>query len=255
MATVENRFDNWRIGEVRGEWQVNNNVLLRRYNKGLRIFQKYLLEYASGLLNTSVRFQNIVKGKDEYDLPLWIQNVEDFYSIIQLRVAYKSDKYGKPLFRVCKPIDFWSYNIQPLKNLPEGEDKVKVQWWRQVWWPMIWDKISMRSPRYVFIKKNKIKIFPTPIEDVSMWLSLAYNFIEKEVALDTDESTLNLPWYFFDAIDDYLTYQLYLKENPELADVYFQTFQTTLHDNIYWLNRDQRQSEEEFLDTFYFSHN
>jgi hypothetical protein len=98
---------------------------------------------------------------------------------------------------------------------------------------MIWDKISMRSPRYVFISKNKIKIFPTPIEDVSMGLSLAYNYIEKEVALDTDESTLNLPWYFFDAIDDYLTYQLYLKENPELADVYFQTFQTTLHDNIY----------------------
>jgi hypothetical protein len=66
---------------------------------------------------------------------------------------------------------------------------------------------------------------------------------------------LNLPWYFFDAIEDYLSYQLYLKENPELADVYFQTFQTTLHDNIYGLNRDQRESEEEMMNTFYFSHN
>ena len=79
--------------------------------------------------------------------------------------------------------------------------------------------------------------------------------MEKEVSLNTQESDLNLPWYFFDAIEDYLTYQLYLKENPELADVYLQTFQTTLHDNIYWLNRDQRQTEEEFMNTFYFSHN
>jgi hypothetical protein len=64
-------------------------------------------------------------------------------------------------------------------------------------------------------------------------MSLAYNFMEKPVELNTDENSLNLPWYFFDVIDDYMSYMLYLKENPELAEPYFQTFQTTLHDNIY----------------------
>ena len=88
-----------------------------------------------------------------------------------------------------------------------------------------------------------------------MGLSLTYNFIEKPVWLSTDEDSLNLPWYFFDVIDDYLSYMLYLKENPELAQVYFETFKTTLHDNIYWLNRDQRYSEENFANTSYFSHN
>lgn len=251
MATVADRIASRATGEVRGATQINNSVLLKWYNKWLHLFQKYLLEYASWQLNTAVRFQNIQKGKDEYDLPLNIQNVEDFYSIIQLRVAYKSDKRWNPIYKVCIPINFGDYNIQPLRNYPTEWD-VQVQWWQQVGWPHIWRRISMEYPRYVFVNKNKIKIFPTPIEDVGMGLSLAYNFMEKPVTLTTDEADLNLPRYFFDVIEDYLTYQLYLKENPELAEVYFQTFQTTLHDNIYWLNRDQRQTEEEFANLSYF---
>lgn len=251
MATVEARLNSWRVSEVRGEAQVNNNVLVKWYNKGLRIFQKYLLEYASWLLNSAIRVQNITKGENEYSLPLGITNVQDFYSIIQLRVAYKEDKYGKPIYKVCKPISLGDYNIKPNRNV-EIDGDIKVQWWQQFWDPIIWNRISMTHPRYVFISKDKIRIFPTPIEDVTGWLNLVYNFMEKEVWLETDESTLNLPWYFFDAIEDYLTYQLYLKENPELADVYLQTFQTTLHDNIYWLNRDQRETEEEFANLSYF---
>ena len=251
MATVKDRIDNWATSEVRGDNQINYSVLLQWYNKGLHIFQKYLLEYASWLLNTAVRFRNIEKGKDEYEFPLWVQNVEDFYSIIQLRVAYKADKHWHPQYRVCQPIDFWEYNIQPLKNYPDTWD-VEIQGGQQIWGPSLWKAISMENPRYIFINKNKIKIFPTPIEDVSMWLTLAYNFMEKPVELTTNEDDLNLPWYFFDAIDDYLTYMLYLKENPDMAEIYLQTFQTTLHDNIYWLNRDQRYSEENFANLSYF---
>ena len=254
MATVETRIDNRALSELRWNTQINYSVVLQWYNKWLHLFQKYLLEYASWLLNTSVRFKNIEKGVDEYEFPLWLSNVEDFYSIIQLRVAYKNTKIGTPYYRVCRAIDFWEYNIQPLKNYPSTGD-VKVQGWQQIWEPIIWKSITERNPRYVFISKNKIKIFPTPKQDVNMWLSLTYNFIEKPVWLSTDEDSLNLPWYFFDVIDDYLSYTLYLKENPELAQVYFETFRTTLHDNIYWLNRDQRYSEENLANTSYFSHN
>ena len=251
MATVKDRIDNWATLEIRWDTQINYNIVLKWYNKWLHIFQKYLLEYASGLLNTSVRFNNIVKWQDEYEFPLWIQNVEDFYSIIQLRVAYKLDKYWQPVYKVCRPIDFGEYNIRPLKNIPNTGD-VEIQGGQQIWEPALWKRISMENPRYVFINKNKIKIFPTPIENVSMWMSLAYNFMEKPVELNTDENTLNLPWYFFDVIDDYMSYMLYLKENPEIAEPYLQTFQTTLHDNIYWLNRDQRASEENFANLSYF---
>jgi hypothetical protein len=58
--------------------------------------------------------------------------------------------------------------------------------------------------------------------------------MEKPItSINYDEDNLNLPWFFFDAIEDYLSYMLYLKENPELAEVYLRTFETTLHDNIY----------------------
>lgn len=251
MATVKDRIDKWAIAELRWEDQINYDVLVAWYNKGLHTFQKYLLEYASWLLNTSVRFSNIVKGQDEYPLPLGLANVQDFYSIIQLRVAYKVDKNGNPIYKICKPIDFGEYNINPLKNYPQTGD-VKQQGWRQTWAPYIQNQISENTPRYIFISKDKIKIFPTPTQDVNMWLTLAYNFIEKDVTKNTNENDLNLPWYFFDAIDDYMTYQLYLKENPESAAIYLQTFQETLHDNIYWLNRDQRPTEEEFANLSYF---
>lgn len=251
MATVKDRIDKWAIAELRWEDQINYDVLVAWYNKGLHTFQKYLLEYASWLLNTSVRFSCIVQWQDEYPLPLGLPNVQDFYSIIQLRVAYKVDKNGNPIYKICKPIDFGEYNINPLKNYPQTGD-VKQQGWMQTWAPYIQNQISENTPRYIFISKDKIKIFPTPTQDVNMWLTLAYNFIEKDVTKETNENDLNLPWYFFDAIEDYMTYQLYLKENPESAAIYLQTFQETLHDNIYWLNRDQRPTEEEFANLSYF---
>lgn len=261
MVTIADRLDDRKTSEIRWNSQVNNKVLLTWFNKWFHIFQKYLLEYASGQASTSIRFNNITKGQDEYEFPLGISNVEDFYSIIQLRVAYKTDKYWNPLYRVCKPINFWDYNINPLKNTTV-DWKIKIQGWRQIWAPIIWDKISMRSPRYVFISKNKIKIFPTPIENVSKGMTLAYNFIERPLSYNDvwwnspkSVEDLNVPRYFMDAIDDYLSYQLYLKENPELAAPYYQTFITTLHDNIYGLNKDQRKIEEEFMNTYYFSHN
>lgn len=261
MVTIAERINQWRTGEIRWTSQTNDKVLTRWFNKGFHIFQKYLLEYASWLSSTSVRFRDIVRGEDEYEFPLWLENVEDFYSIIQLRVAYKTDKYWNPLYRVCKPINFGDYNLNPLKNTTV-DWKIKLQGWRQIWEPIVWNKVSMVSPRYIFVGKNKIKIFPTPMENVTRWLTLAYNFIERPLTEDqifgnspVTEADLNLPWYFLDAIDDYLSYQLYMKENPEIAEPYFQSFLTTLHDNIYWFNRDQRKIEEEMMNTYYFSHN
>jgi hypothetical protein len=65
---------------------------------------------------------------------------------------------------------------------------------------------------------------------------------------ETDESDLGLPAYFLDAVEDYLTYRLYNAENPELAQIHYQRFIDTIHDNIYGLNRDQRPVEEEPAD-------
>jgi hypothetical protein len=64
------------------------------------------------------------------------------------------------------------------------------------------------------------------------------------VGLGTNESTLNLPRYFFDAIEDYLTFRLYQAENPEMAQWYYQQFEKTMMDNIYGMNKDKRPIEE-----------
>lgn len=254
MATVQTRINGWATEELRWATQVNSSVLLAWYNKGLQIFQKALLEFVSGQQNVSSIFKDIDKDVADYTLPLGEAWVPDFYSIIQLRVAYKTDKNWLPLYRVCKPINLSDYNIRPTSNVYDSNNELERQGWRQSWWPYVLDRISMLSPRYMFTGKNSIKIYPTPIEDIENWLSLTYNYIPQPVALNTDENTLNLPRYFFDAIEDYMTFRLYQAENPEMAQRYYQQFENTLHDNIYGLNKDKRPIEESFADTRYFSH-
>lgn len=234
MATVEARIDAWRTGEIRWAAQVNKNVALNWYNRWLRIFQKNLLEYVANQLQVKTVTQDISSGTDEYELPFntsinWLS--ADFYSIAQLRVAYKTDKNGYPVYKVCEPINIADYNITP-KGHSVGE-------------PYIWKRISKYHPRYTFTSKNKIRIFPKPDANVTAGLNLTFNYITKSVGLITDEDNLGLPTYFLDAVEDYLTYRLINAENPDLAMVHYQRFIDTIHDNIYGLNRDQRPVEEE----------
>lgn len=278
MGTIEEMYNNWCLEELRGDTQVNKKVWLAWFNKGLLMFQKMILEYVSGKQSTSVIYRDIEKDTDQYDLPEFDgeHNVEDFYSIVQLRVAYHTDKNWNPIYRVCKPIDFTDYNISPALNKRETdenwEEHLVARGWVQRGQPFVWGRISEVHPRYIFVPRkedwvyhNDIKIFPTPTEDVERGLTLTYNFVQQPVKYDdafpaseSDESislsTLNLPWYFLDAIDDYITFRLYQAENPEMAQWYYQQFENTLHDNIYWLNKDKRPVEEWLANTTYFSH-
>ena len=247
MATISDMIENWRLEEIRWASQVNDKVWLAWFNKWLLIFQKTILEYVSGKQNLANAIQNIVAWRSEYSLPLGETLTPDFYSIIQLRVAY-DEKNWVPKYRVCKQINLTDYNINP-EN------------WRQIGEPIIWDRISKDNPRFTFVDKEHIKIYPTPDKNVSNGLALSYNYVSRlltyeqafgDSAIDLD--TLNIPRYFFDAIEDYITFRLYQAENPELATYYKEQFEETLHDNIYWLNKDKRPAEENFANTSYFSH-
>ena len=258
MATIAEMYENWCTEEIRWGNQVNDKIWLAWFNKWMLIFQKMILEYVSGKQNLATMYTDIQTWESEYDFPLGFEWVPDFYSIIQLRVAYKTDKNDVPLYRVCNPINLTDYNIKPVTG-------------KQIWEPMVMKRLSKLNPWYHFISKNKIKIYPTPDADVDNWLCVSYNFIEKSISYDEafwvwDEeqqewttpplnlNTLNLPWYFFDAIDDYITFRLYQAENPEQAQWYYQQFESTLHDNIYWLNKDKRPIDEWFADLRYFYH-
>ena len=263
MGTIAEMYDNWCLEELRWETQVNKKVWLAWFNKWLLVFEKMIMEYVSAKQNTASVVQDIVKDQADYSLPIGETGKPDFYSIIQLRVAYKSDKYGNPIYRICKPISLTDYNIRPSNNTYDDNGKLVANGGRQTRQPWTWGRISRRFPRYVFVNQNTIKIFPTPTEDVDNWLSLNYNFMVNSVKYSDafpnswdslDLSTLNLPWYFFDAIDDYITFRLYQAENPEMAQWYYQQFENTLHDNIYWLNKDKRPIDEWFADLRYFYH-
>lgn len=240
MATVQTRLNKWRIARLRGQNQVNNEVLLEWYNEWYSEFQKACLEFVANNLQTTNISMNIVAGRDTYSLPFWLNNAQDFYSITQLTVALIKDKNWNPVYRRCLPISLTDYNIKDN--------------WYQKGSPIIWKRISKRFPRYSFINKSEFKIFPTPTEDITAGINLQYNFFTQDVTLSTDEDSLWVPRYFLDVINRYLDYKLYEAENPELSDKYYQLFIQTLYDNIHGLNRDKRPVEEEIANTSYFSH-
>ena len=240
MATVKNRLDKWRVARLRGQSQINYEVLVAWYNEGYDEFQKMCLEWVANNLQTTSISMNIVAGQDTYSLPFSLQNAQDFYSITQLTVALYTDKNGNPVYRKCLPINLAEYNIRS-NGYQKGE-------------PIIWKRISRLHPRYSFINKSEFRIFPKPTEDITAWINLQYNFYTEDVSLNDNEDKLWVPRYFLDVINRYLDYKLYEAENPELSDKYYQLFQNTLHDNLYGLNRDKRPVEEEFANTSYFSH-
>lgn len=94
MGTVQNRIDNRATAEIRGTGQINYNVVLQWYNKGLLIFQKQVLEYLANTYQITSVTIDTQTGKSDYALPTDINMGinSDFYSIAQLRVAYKEDK-------------------------------------------------------------------------------------------------------------------------------------------------------------------
>lgn len=256
MATVQQRIDSWRKSRVKGANQINNEVALEWYNRGFQIFQKELLEYVANKGQVTSVTLRTEAGRDTYALPFNFDIkgdaqspfLTDFYSIAQIRVAY-DEKNGYPAYRVCDPIDIGDYNITP-KGKSIGE-------------PIINRRISKITPRYTFLNKFEngkiqahIRIFPTPDKTITAWISLNFNYINKKITnTSQEEDMLGLPWYFLDAIEDYMTYRLIDIENPEIAWGYYQQFITTLHNNIYGLNRDQRPVEEEMADLSYYSHN
>ena len=257
MATIRNMYNNWCLEELRWASQVNEDVRLAWYKKWLLMFQKMILEYVSWMQNTSSIVQDITKDNATYSLPLWEAWKPDFYSIIQLRVAYDVDKHWNPIYRICKQINLTDYNIKPTNNAYNDNDELVSQWGRQgIGSPVTWNRISKRNPRFVFVDKDHIKIFPTPTKNVENWLFLNYNYIQDtdDITMSTNIDSLNLPRYFLDAIEDYITFRLYQAENPEQAQWYYQQFEQTLHDNIYGLNKDKRPVEEDFANTTNFSH-
>ena len=75
MATVQTRLNKWRIARLRGQNQVNNEVLLEWYNEWYSEFQKACLEFVANNLQTTNISMNIVAGRDTYSLPFWLSNL------------------------------------------------------------------------------------------------------------------------------------------------------------------------------------
>lgn len=111
------------------------------------------------------------------------------------------------------------------------------------------------KPRYEFLGKDQIVIFPTPTVSLNQtgkeWIKLRYNYREEDIQSSTKEKNLQIPFYLLDTLDMYLDYRLKRHETSrENAQIEYELWNKEIENALGMLNnRDSRPVREEFMDT------
>ena len=158
--------------------------------------------------------------------------LKDFVSVIQLEVAYRLDsRTNMPVYHVCEQVMAEEFSDER------------------------WEKQWKGKPRYEFLGKNQIVIFPTPTVSLNQtgkeWIKLRYNYWEEDIDANTLESDINMPFYLLDTLDFYLDYRLKRHETDKAnAQIEYQEWLNEIQVALGMINtRDSRPVKEVFLDT------
>ena len=152
---------------------------------------------------------DLVAGQNEYDLPLWdsedpaVPTIAEFKKLLECSIKYGTDSWGGfgvkatelPAWSLPRPL--WRYTENQPQTLP-----------------------------YFRFDNKKLRIYPTPTEDVTWWLILRYARSNVDVELTTLESELSIPRDYIWVILEGMTYQL---------------VKTNKHTAVIWFHKDERE--------------
>lgn len=233
-TTMRDRFREWRTSRTRSEKQITDELGMIWMKEWYNELKKKLISIGRNNLFSDQIGLNIHAYQSTYTLPMWTTDTrptggyKDFVSVIQMEVAYRKDsRTNQPVYHVCREV-----------MAEEFSDKKR-------------SRQSKCKPRYEFLGKNQIVIFPTPTENIANGIKLRYNYWEQEITWSTKEKDINLPFYLIETMDMYLDYRLKWHETSrEQAQIEYDLWGKEI-ENALWMinNRDSRPVIEQFLDT------
>ena len=164
---------------------------------------KQLIAFARSNIFSDIIYMDLVAGQQRYLLPVGTSTalvpwgLEDFASVIELEIGYRTLTDGTPDRKVCVQVNSPEYLQKKLDN--KNKD----------------------FPNYRFDGKDAIVLFPIPDQNIVDWIYLRYNYVERDWELTDDESKMQIPWYLLDTMEFYLDYRLKCTESwwPEYAQV------------------------------------
>lgn len=233
-TTLLNRFQEWRTSRTRSEKQISDTLGIIWMKEWYNELKKKLISiWRNNLFSDQIGI-NTVTGQNVYTLPMGttdtrpVNGLKDFVSVIQMEVAYKlNPRTNLPVYHVCQQV--------------MAEEFSDRKWSRQ----------STCKPRYEFLGKNQIVIFPTPKVWITDGIKLRYNYWEEEITNTTKEKDINLPFYLIDTLDMYLDFRLKRHETDRAnAQIEYDMWGKEVLTALGMLDtRDSRPVVEEFLDT------
>lgn len=236
---VSQIIEQWRLRNVRWKHQINPDIALVWFNEARREFIKELLVKSRQDNLISESSANIIQWQTSYALPhYWsTAGLNSFASLLDVKVAYSVDKLGNPIYRDAELIDQNEYlgygmggNVSDL-DVSDGK-RLNCKQYLQ--------------PRY-YIQNRTLHLVPTPKQDVTNGLQIRFNYFPKELRANDNEDAINLDYWSYDAIYHYMTYLLYQREAPELAEHHFSKYKDELNLCLMSIsNRNQSAVREEF---------
>ena len=233
-TTMSMRFEEWRTSRTRWPKQVSDDLGAIWMKEWYNELKKKLISIWRNNLFSDQIWINTVAGQNVYTLPMGTTDTrptggyKDFVSVIQMEVAYRLDpRTNLPVYHVCEQV-----------MAEEFSDKK-------------WSRQSPRKPRFEFLWKNQIVIFPTPKLWITNGIKLRYNYWEEDISGTTKEADINLPYYLIDTLDYYLDFRLKRHETDRAnAQVEYEMWGKEILIALGMLNtRDSRPVKEVFLDT------
>lgn len=233
-TTMQTRFQEWRTSRTRWPKQITDDLGTLWMKEWYNELKKKLISIWRNNLFADQIWIDTIAWQNVYTLPLGTTDtrptngLKDFVSVIQLEVAYRiNPRTNLPVYHVCEQV-----------MAEEFSDKK-------------WSRQSKHKPRYEFLWKNQIVIFPTPTENITNWIKLRYNYWEEDINKTTQEANIKLPFYLIDTLDMYLDFRLKRHETDRAsAQIEYEMWEKEILTALGIINtRDSRPVKEVFLDT------
>ena len=232
-TTINMRFQEWRTSRARSEKQITDALGVIWMKEWYNELKKKLISIGRNNLFSDQIGLAIHANQSTYTLPMWTTDTrptgwfKDFVSVIQIEVGYEKDPHTNlPKYHVCEQVKAEEYSDEKRKETPEDK------------------------PKYEFLWKDEIVIFPTPKHNLANGIKIRYNYWEEEITWSTKEKDLQLPFYLIDTLDMYLDYRLKWHETTrEQAQIEYDLWGKEIEMALWMINnRDSRAVKETFLD-------
>lgn len=233
-TTMWNRFNEWRTSRTRWPKQITDDLGTLWMKEGYNELKKKLISiWRNNLFSDQIGISTVA-WQNVYTLPLGttdtrpVNGMKDFVSVIQMEVAYRVDsRTNLPVYHVCEQVMAEEFSDRKRARQPQYK------------------------PRFEFLGKNQIVIFPTPKIAITDGIKIRYNYWEEDIDINTKESDINLPFYLIDTLDYYLDFRLKRHETDRAsAQIEYEMWEKEILTALGMLNtRDSRPVKEIFLDT------